>query len=119
MKKMALAMLLVLVWTAGLLAEAAGPSYTVKDSPELRFEGNMAICKALVRANNSTSYITATMKLWSKGVPIRTWKQSGKVSLSFSQKAGVVPGGTYTLTIDAVVGGVKQPQRSTTRICPR
>lgn len=118
MKKMVLAMLLVLVCTAGLLAEAAGPSYVIKNSPELKFEGNVAICKASVKANNSTSYITATIKLWSKGMPIRTWKKSGKGLLYFKETAGVVPGGTYTLTIDAVVGGVKQPQKSTTRICP-
>lgn len=118
MRKQLLALSLILVMFLGIAAQASGPAKIPVATPKLSFNGTTAICTIYVRGDKSTDTVSATAKLWSGSTCLKTWAFSGKGSIREDRKATVSRGKTYKLTVDYMVNGVKQPQKSVTRTCP-
>lgn len=85
---------------------------------DLSFDGTTVTCEARIRPNNSSDVISMTVKLWKGDVCLKTWTASGSGILYIRKTATVTSGQTYTLTVDATINGVAQPQKSITRTCP-
>ena len=85
--------------------------------PTLTFSGTTATCYVKVTGNNANDSVSAVMRLWDGDECIRTWSGSGTSYITLSKTATVTQGHTYTLTVDAVIGGVTQPRASTSGTC--
>ena len=115
MRKVAMSLAVIMVLLLPMTAHAASRSIGIV--PNLSFSGTTANCTVRVVADSFSHEIEATIKLWQGSTCVATWEEEGKGILSFSDTATVTKGKTYTLTVDAIVNDVAQPQASTSAKC--
>lgn len=116
MKKRIFIVSLVLMLLISIPAQAA-VMRRVGNAPTLSFSGTTASCFVSVTGKNANDSISVVMRLWDGSECIRTWTGSGTMVVSLSKTATVTKGHTYTLTVDAYIGGVLQPRTSTSGTC--
>lgn len=83
--------------------------------PRLDFDGTTANCYVFIYEPSAD--ISATIKLWQSGTCIATWTAKGTGLVEFSDTTSVTKGKSYTLTVDAIIDGVKKPRKSTSGTC--
>lgn len=116
MKKIAWALLFLMVLTIPVSAQAATPR-TPKVLPGITFDGTTATCTVTVFGDNTKDGISLTAKLWKGSECIAIWTDSGSGYLNFSRTMTVESGYTYKLTADVSINGKSLQTISTTGIC--
>lgn len=111
MKKIALLLAFVLVFSIPLTAHAATPRI-ISILPELSFDGYTANCYVSIFGNGDSEEIDATIKLWREDTCIKTWFASGVGYVYWDTTTYISKGHTYTLTVDATIGGVEMSRVS-------
>ena len=81
-------------------------------SPSLSYDGSIANCGVVVRADKSSDSIYVTMKLWQGNFLLATWNASGTGNVSMSKQKSVAYGATYKVTVDVSINGVAQSTKS-------
>ena len=118
MWKKAFALALVLVMALSIAAQATGARVPQR-RVTLSFSGTTAHCVGYVRADNTTDEISATMKLWNRGKPIRTWTADKKLIVNIDENVPVTSGETYILTLDYTINdGPLSTMTSSPKTCP-
>lgn len=111
MRKCAVFLAIVILLSLPFSAQAASPR-AIAVRPTLSFSGNRANCYAYIRANSSSDYIEATIKLWHETTCVKTWKVTGQHYISFSETANATQGNTYVLIVHWSLNGVRQTSES-------
>lgn len=114
MKKIALLLVLVMLVSMPLSAQAA-TQRMLRIYPSISYAGNVATCTARIIGNSTAEYLEATIKLWRGSSCIETWQATGYATILFSETATITPGSTHTLTVDLWVNGVAQDRVSITK----
>lgn len=114
MMKKGLLFALVLVLVIPISVQAASQR-TIAAKPCITFTDSTANCTVDIWGNNMSDPIEATIKLWNGGICLKTWKISGAGYINFSETVSAAKGNTYTLTVDASINNVLQPNYSTTK----
>ena len=114
MRKIALLLALVLLFSVPLSAQAATPR-TIPVRSYISYSGNVATCKVRITSNFGSDQLEATIKLWRGSSCIATWNESGTGYINFSETATITPGKTHTLTVDLWVNGVAQERESVSK----
>ena len=114
MRKTALLLALVLLFSVPLSAQAATPRSGFIH-PDISYSGNVATCTVQIVGNSRTDHLEATIKLWRGSSCIATWNESGTGYINFSDTATITPGKTHKLTIDWWVNGVAQERASVSK----
>ena len=120
MKKTAIIVTVVLLVTVlTVLVSAAGRTRKLDTDYELNFEGNTAICTAIVTGETKSDFVQVTMRLKRENTVLRTWYREGYFQVAAEETCGSLTGGeVYTLEIIAKINGEIQPAMSTSRACP-
>lgn len=111
MRKIALLLALVLLFSVPLSVQAATPRI-VPIYPDISYSGNVATCTVQIVGHYGTDHLEATIKLWRGSSCIATWNESGTGYINFSETATVTQGKTHKLTVDCWVNGVAQERVS-------
>ena len=111
MRKTALLLALVLLFSVPLSAQAAAPR-SIPIRSEISYSGNVATCTVRISGYSESDQLEATIKLWRGSSCIATWNESGTGYINFSDTATITPGKTHKLTIDWWVTGVAQERAS-------
>lgn len=85
--------------------------------PSITFNGTLAKCNVSVTADNMSDSIQISVKLLQGSTCIATWNDSGNGFLNFSSSKSVTKGKEYTLSVEAIIGGVKQPIKNVSGVC--
>ena len=114
MRKIALLLVLVILVSIPLSAQAAAPR-TLLVRPNISYNGNVATCVANIYGNSTSDHLEATIKLWRGNSCIKTWEEAGNGYIFFFETVKVIPEIAHTLTVDLWVNGVAQDRVSITK----
>lgn len=116
MRKIAMSLAVIMVLLLPMTAHAATPR-SIGITPRITFSGTTANCSVIITSNSGDDEIEATIKLWKGSTCVATWPENGTGYIIFSDTATVTKGKTYTLTVDAIVNDVAQPQAYVSAKC--
>lgn len=115
MKKFALLLAIILVFSAPLSVSAATRALTI--NPYLSFNGTTASCEVTVVGNNMSERIDVEMKLMRGSTCIDSWSITGYGYVYTEKFATVTKGQTYELVVAVSVNGVAKTPVSVTNRC--
>lgn len=116
MKKLALLLAIVLIFSISVTAYASSPRL-INIMPEITFSGTTANCAVAVTGDYATDDIDVVIKLWRGSVCLRTWYASGEGYVFWDDTAAVSKGKTYTLTVDTTINNITNPRVSVSGTC--
>lgn len=111
MKKLAL--MLAVIMLISLSTNAFAASREIRNALSLTFSGPCASCEVSITGNSMADHIDVTMKLMYGSTCVAYWTGSGDGYLSLSKTAAVTASGTYVLTVDVYISGIRQVPLST------
>ena len=115
MKKIALLLVIILVFSAPLSVSAATRALTVH--PYLGFNGTTAVCEVTVVGNNMSERIDVEMKLMRGVVCIDSWSTTSYGYVHMKEYGTATKGLTYDLVVTVSVNGEAHTPVSVTNKC--
>jgi len=113
MKKSIFAIVLLLVLTLSMSAEAA-ETRAIRSRPSLSFSGTTATCSVDCKSGNSKDDLSVTLTLWRGKTLVDSWSDSGTGRVILSEQCTVKKGQNYKLTLSYSVNGQAQSSVSVT-----
>lgn len=102
----ALLLIIVFLFSQPLIAHASTRALNI--NPHINFDINTVNCTVAISSDIGYS-IVAYIYLYEGNTLIKSWYRTGTEFLFFSDSAHAQNGYRYTLKVDAIIAGTKQP----------